>query len=145
MAPTKQRSQSDAEGATEGATEAATGAEATTAGAAGTDTAAGAEGTTAAEPAAPMLLTGTGEVVPNPAAGGAVEVPYDIGGLPAVRSSADSEATRKVRVFQEDGEIGLAMDGGPRTVYQVTNGTIEVPARHAARLAAAIPGARLED
>lgn len=93
----------------------------------------------------PMALTNTGEAVPSPAAGGAVEVPYDIGGMPTVRSSGDAEATRKVRVFQEDGVVGIAMDGGPRVEYEVTNGTIEVPTALAFRTAAAIPGARLEE
>lgn len=99
----------------------------------------------AGDEAGSMLMTATGAVVPNPAAVGFDEVPYDVGGLPAVRSSADAEAGRTVRVFQDDGEIAISLDGGPRETYQVDKGTITVPARIAARVAAAIPGARLED
>lgn len=92
----------------------------------------------------PMMLTDTGDVVPSPAAGGE-SVPYDIGGLPAVRSSEDAKATRRVLVYQQDGEVGVALDGAPRQSYTVKNGAIDVPVAVAARIAAALPGARLEE
>lgn len=107
-------------------------------------------GDTAAAPAGgtePMVLSATGEPQPNPAAGGAPFVPYDIGGLPPPRAAGGEEETRTVRLFgQTSGEVRLSLDGGPRLVYEVTGeGTIAVPASIAPRIAAAIPGATLED
>ncbi len=100
-----------------------------------------------AEGAEPMVLSDTGEAQPHPeaTAAGIQEVPYDIGGLPVARGADGEEATARLAVMQDDGQIAVALDGGPRDIFEVSGGTITVPARLAARYVAAIPGARLQE
>ncbi len=100
-----------------------------------------------AEGAEPMVLSDTGEAEPHPeaAAAGIQEVPYDIGGLPVARGADGGEEMAKIAVMQDDGQVAIALDGGPRAIFEVTGGTITVPARLAPRYVAAIPGARLQE